>query len=985
MFANRHGRIQIGYILLAFVFTFTFTPYHIAASTGNPERIFYGRADHEAVLENLDYQDVKNSDTWAKDAIWETGALELMKGYGAKRFGLSDMLTIEQALAVAYNMAGREAEAQLAAEALDLQRNAGERKSYAPAMWSDGYIQLALNDGLITQEDYDDAFAGDQAGLGPGDFRRGSPASREDMAFYIARVLELTPINSQTHLFNSYIDWQEANPHRIPYIETILQNRIMNGSNGSFDPKGPVTREQAAQILLNAEPFLFSRLNMEKMKGTIETITSYEDKTHGERSTITEVNVRNSSGELHQFRFSHPDSTYGANEITGSSNPQSNGTIVNENGVLSDPSTLREGQNITYIVCNGQVYYVVVMAGQESAAYRLAKIISVNENDRSVRCEVLADVPFSDIRLLNTGTLMSGNQTGTVEVLTVSDNCSVSFGYTPKSLKEVQPETVMLLTLKNGLITAMEKVNTDLFQERGIVSGIVEENNPVLGYITLYFPDGSGVSPEADISLASFRTYSWTDAGILDVYKNGKAAGIEDIKPGDSVFLKLNEYGNVVRVSGADNFYPVYGKVRTKGTGILQLVKQDGMVEQLRIPSDTPVFRENKRVTWNDLSEGDNVKILMQTAGSQVIIGEITIEKNTIETSGIYKGQMSYYDSLNEGIVLTGLQQFINGIWKPSGERGVTNLPLNEAYHPEIPKGASGTVYIATGKDILGRNTIIRMLIDGESISDEVLSDTIVQAQPGQGSLMLLNGNTPVHYGDESLIIKSGKLLEPNQVKSQDEATIVAGSLPDGSKKANIVWLQETVSDTGLTLLRGRISRIEALTSVTLQSFSEFRSPSWEFYNVQKTLTIDPYITRILADDGRTDPAEFIDTGTTNYKNRTVYVVAREGKALLISTAPYGDVVLSGRIAKLSGTVTDSFGHVVTPPSSLLMNSVTAFNTATWNWERKSDTELMLPVNAVICKNGEIVDAGQLKEGDRITVIRGISGDSAYVILAEAY
>jgi hypothetical protein len=72
---------------------------------------------------------------------------------------------------------------------------------------------------------------------------------------------------------------------------------------------------------------------------------------------------------------------------------------------------------------------------------------------------------------------------------------------------------------------------------------------------------------------------------------------------------------------------------------------------------------------------------------------------------------------------------------------------------------------------------------------------------------------------------------------------------------ANIIWLKEPAEDTGLTLYRGRISNIEWLSSVTLQSFSQFRDPEWEFVNVPKTLSIDPQTIRIYDDDGRTDPA----------------------------------------------------------------------------------------------------------------------------------
>ena len=83
-------------------------------------------------MANLAFTDVRASNTFAKEAIWETGALELMKGYAAdtgttRRFGLNDTLSVEQALALSYIAAGREAEAQAAAG------NAGQSAGGEPA------------------------------------------------------------------------------------------------------------------------------------------------------------------------------------------------------------------------------------------------------------------------------------------------------------------------------------------------------------------------------------------------------------------------------------------------------------------------------------------------------------------------------------------------------------------------------------------------------------------------------------------------------------------------------------------------------------------------------------------------------------------------------------------------------------------------------------------------------------------------------------
>ncbi len=984
-------RKKVKFILKIMFITFVYfqsaAPYGILAEEKIPERVFEGGEISSAILANLDYTDVKNSVTWAKDAIWETGALELMKGYGEKRFGLGDRLTIEQALLISYNMAGREDEAQLAAEALDLERNNEDRKIQAPRMWSDGYIQLALNDGLITQQQYDDAFRQDQSSLDSTAFHRNSPVTREDMAFFIAKVLEINPINQQTHLFNDYRDWREANPHRIPYVEALLQNRVMNGNNnGSFSPKGAVTREQAAQIIQNAEPFIFQKMNMEKLKGTIEAINIYTDKTNNNNTAVTTVDVRNSNGTLHRFRFTKPSAEENTNEMAGLKNaPMSKGVIVNDFGNLKDENALALGQEISYIVRGGKVLYIKVNLNQKKVEYRIGRILSVDEPNRVLRSEMLLAMPFSDIRLVDSESLVNISPTGVDEVLSVSEDALIYIDFAKKSLKDVQPESLMLMTVENDLVTSMENLNLDLLQEKGIVSGILEENNPILGYVTLFFPDGSGTSRSLSMNLSNYRTYSYLRTGDVTVYKNGKTASIEELKPGDSVFLKLNENGILVQISGTDNYYPVNGRVRTKSNGTLLLEKQDGTFENLQIPLNTPVFQERRRVTWNDIKEGDNIRILLQKTANEVVIGEVVLEKNKPETSGIYRAQLAYYDTMDRSLAVSGLQQFKDGIWRAAVTGGISILKMNEQYMPEIQKGAHGTVYLATGKNLLGKETVISMAIEEHALQSEVISDTIIEAQPGRGTLTLLNRDTVVSYNSGSIIVRGGRLLEPNQVKAQDDAYIVTSSLIDGSQKANIVWLHEAVTDTGLSLLRGRISQINALSSMTLESFSQFNLPSWEFMNVPKTLNIDPAITRVYDDSGRTDLTDFDDNGENSFRNRTVYVLVQDGKAMLVSTAPYGDVVTKGRIEKLEGFVTDAVGHVITPPVSIYMGEARSYNPQTWLWENKENIQVSLPVNAVLVKNGSIINAESLEIGDRITVIQSAAGNDAYIIFAESY
>ena len=64
------------------------------------------------------------------------------------------------------------------------------------------------------------------------------------MAYWLARALNLQPVRGQQDILNNYLDWRSADPEKVPFIEAVLQNKIMNGDgSGRFNPTGPITRE----------------------------------------------------------------------------------------------------------------------------------------------------------------------------------------------------------------------------------------------------------------------------------------------------------------------------------------------------------------------------------------------------------------------------------------------------------------------------------------------------------------------------------------------------------------------------------------------------------------------------------------------------------------------------------------------------------------------------------------------------------------------
>jgi antitoxin (DNA-binding transcriptional repressor) of toxin-antitoxin stability system len=234
---------------------------------------------------------------WSKEAVYETGALGILKGFrdASGRFGRTVPITKEEAVAIAYRAAGREAEAQQFGNALNNSRAQANKKTDPLEVLYDGFLQLAANEGLISIRNLADALNADQTTLEAGSFNRKSPAQRQEMIYWLARTLNIQPEGIQQEVLN-YTDWRSTDPDKLPYVEALLRKGIVSGSNNRINPTQSITREQCAQIVKNAEDDVLSAVNYVKNFGIIEKITSTRNYTSDVVKAGKEIYITNANG-----------------------------------------------------------------------------------------------------------------------------------------------------------------------------------------------------------------------------------------------------------------------------------------------------------------------------------------------------------------------------------------------------------------------------------------------------------------------------------------------------------------------------------------------------------------------------------------------------------------------------------------------------------------------------------------------------------------
>lgn len=520
-----HQKISHLLVLLLLFSSLLGVAYGIEDFTSQP--VYHGMEKGRSLFQAIRFNDIQSH--WGKEVIQEMAALSVMKGASSTSFKPNDSLTYLEALTVLVRATGGEAEAQQYGEneAPETVRNILILS--AVDNWAKGYVQVALQKGIITDQEVDqimdlspqqiasleEQIAARMEAYQGGDYTPAEldslqaqirdqlenrtiwnrPVSRQEVALWVARALGLTPSygNNIAKAYN-FTDWRQIDTEKLPLIEAVLQREIMTGvSNRVFSPKGSLTRAQMAQILYNINDDLLGARGLSKKAGTIinkETVTQQgtEKILYGLRNDDTTMNylaVEPASGR--DF-------------------------IVQSQGQLGLSSLLKTQQYIEYYLNEAQeVVYAKVVDSKVTTLEGTVALMDMN-NRR------LALLDFDDQRHL----------------FDLEQNVLISVNGKEATLQDIFYGQEVTLRLRQGKVISIE--------------GYLEEDPNLHGYI----PPGSKVkvgdvlfanSQEVEIKVGDNRE-KYRIVPETRVTRNGRAANLFELKVGDRVILTFDDIYN---------------------------------------------------------------------------------------------------------------------------------------------------------------------------------------------------------------------------------------------------------------------------------------------------------------------------------------------------------------------------------------------------------------------------------------------------------
>ncbi len=992
------------------------------------ENIYVGQPEGWDIIDNLNFNDVPSSH-WAREAVVRSGAYDMVKGYNGN-FNPNSTVSNQEAIAFVLRVMGMENAAQT--RAAELKETTPQYNSVIPT-WANGYLSLAQENGLISDEEYLDTLVEEQWTLEPDSFFKGSPASRERVADWLVKGIRVLNSNalsldgtSQQSMYK-FSDWDDVDVAYAQSLELLCANGILSGTNGRINPKGSITRAEMAQILSNLDNIYFQSANMERRTGTVGGIQDAQLSQTGTASLWRNVYIRNMDGKIDVLQF----------QLRASDSPQDKAvdTVVYDNGIVTSLTSLLEGDQIEYVVEKNSD------SGNGGAVSDLKDELTINptepETGGGTGGNNSSDVKPKVIFVKKTGGLTRKNvqgklmevdyENGLIHILDTlgkrfsypivnglygtddDGNKYIIMGSTRYIDKNLPYGSTVKLALVNDTVDDVEYIGD--MNLRNEIRGIVVENNSAYGYLTVIDNDGKEVTKNyyADqIEVEKQEYYDLDDeTGYLDqVFPSGaydpRDTSISNIEAGDIVFIRTyaDDSDTIESISASPNYIMKYGKVSSyvnDGTGVNQLMLQyeNGQTAWFDVADSIFASRAGKPIEQSEIQAGDWVKVLVNQAiispgYVQESIKEITVEGTGHEINTIIKGQLGAINNIQNKISIQDSYTLTKKGWSDHKEIRDVSIANNDIeyyyegkqisldYAMRFLKHADNDVYIALENNYSGEKV---SMVSFRTSRDDVLSaDTIINSD-GVGNFNIPSRDGTISTDSGTIVRRHGRLVSGQNIMIPDYATVVL----NGNNKAAVVDIYDQPDVSGVLIGRGRILSVDEGKSFSLKSTGILSGTKWVYSPVERTFLID-HNTMYIDENGISSMENFIEY-TTNSAVSKVYNIVSDGtKATHVINSPYAKDAVRGEVVSVGASENnggddnegddnngDNNGGNNQNTQTIVIKGSTYLKNKAYNWEDVSYTDssvnITLPANSIIVKNNKVVGVSEIEKGDKIRVM----------------
>ncbi|MCL2171903.1 MAG: S-layer homology domain-containing protein, partial [Defluviitaleaceae bacterium] len=561
---------------------------------------FRGRSIADTLIQNAQYNDLSNID--ASRGVAFAQALELMPTFGSD-FNPGWSITRAQALGIAMRVIGRSGEALELGGTLATALGVVE-----PAqMLGLGYLAVAFDLGIITAADAMDGLQNATLWGWPLD----GPITREEMAHLLFTAINLTDstiFDTDRPLAAVYRfgDWQNINATYIRAVEHLVLGDIMAGDGANFQPLGHVSRGQIVAMLANMEDIIFQINGLTRKNGTVGAIRDNEFVTTNELAFWRNIFIRVGDGSVDVLQY---EVAVGLNRINARD------ALVYFNGTIGGMGMLAEGDRIQYIVNNetNEVLFIDIVSEAVQGEV-VGHLYQVNVANSVI---ILRDL---------SGNTQSFPIANGLITQTVQGNL-IEMDWQRFPIDTLFYGSMIRLYLFNDVVRWISFVGQpNLVHE---VRGIVVENNPDFGYLTIIDNTGRRVTMQYfEGTMRVQKQEHWDISAnvgyIAQMFPgfvfNPLETTISMIRPGDIVFIRPdpNNRNIIANISAATNYIMRYGRIiqlrQNYGYMTMLMEHENGQTSWFDVAGGVFITREGRPIAANNIQVGDWARVLVNEA-----------------------------------------------------------------------------------------------------------------------------------------------------------------------------------------------------------------------------------------------------------------------------------------------------------------------------------------------------------------------------------
>jgi hypothetical protein len=512
---------------------------------------------------------------WGKKHISKLALLGITSGKGEGKFAPGDTLTQQETVTFLINMMGLQNERDMDTEAV---------LPFEISPWAKSYVVLALSKKLINMQEELQRVTGGELSSSWGT----APASREWVTKLIIRSIAQESAAASLHnSATGFSDEAQISDGYIGYVNLAKSLQIVSGNtDGTFNPKGSVTRAEMAVFIGNAEKHLTKR-SEQIISGTVLSASS---------SSIT------------------LQTAIGAKTLTVASGAgfytsESNNAIASSSIVTGDYVNVIQYQNIAYFVEKSNAIAPPVV-NYETITGELVNISQPSQTIVITVNNVAKSYPFASNMTITSATGAGMSSTSLV----------------PGSLLELKREAGN----DNGnIISIVVKQLTELKTVSGTVERIIAGTNLV------EVKDAASGDKAIYEILSTVKITSGTR----------ELSGVSDLHIGDEVTTSLKDGVVTAFTVTKSVITAIEGKVATVDAGInnINLFDENNTTKGYFVELNAIVQISGMNVaSLKDIQKDDEV-ILELNATNKV--QKIVVKNRTIEAKILMNFQEFYPDS----------------------------------------------------------------------------------------------------------------------------------------------------------------------------------------------------------------------------------------------------------------------------------------------------------------------------------------------------